>query len=130
MTTRYRREQSLMLSTMHNMGMKTARDHLGSLQQQPRAVPTSWLGQQRKNVRAFCRYIVRCLTDTYFPTSSVKLYTGDIHFTGQLTIFVSFRIHSSILLGNSQHISYPEHSLQYIIAVVLVVFCFKSESRL
>ncbi|EMD38684.1 hypothetical protein CERSUDRAFT_123230 [Gelatoporia subvermispora B] len=50
MTTRYRREQTLMLSVIHTMGMKTARDHLGSSQSQSRPNPTSWLGQQRKNL--------------------------------------------------------------------------------
>ncbi|KAI0948399.1 hypothetical protein AcV7_009155 [Taiwanofungus camphoratus] len=47
---RYRREQTLMLSVIHNMGMQTARDHLGAKQQQSRPGPTSWLGQQRKNL--------------------------------------------------------------------------------
>ncbi|KAH9951485.1 HOOK-domain-containing protein [Amylocystis lapponica] len=46
--TRYRREQTLMLSIIHTTGMKMARDHLGS--QQSRPGPTSWLGQQRKNL--------------------------------------------------------------------------------
>ena len=49
-TKRYRREQELMLSAIHSMGMRTARDHLGTAQQQNRPGPTSWLGQQRKNV--------------------------------------------------------------------------------
>lgn len=48
---RYRREQELMLSAIHSLGMRTARDHLGvAQQQQNRPGPTSWLGQQRKNV--------------------------------------------------------------------------------
>ncbi|KAJ3482501.1 hypothetical protein NLI96_g6943 [Meripilus lineatus] len=50
MTTRYRREQTLMLSIIHGMGMKTARDHLGGQPQQARPAPTAWLGQQRKNL--------------------------------------------------------------------------------
>ncbi|KIM87652.1 hypothetical protein PILCRDRAFT_815228 [Piloderma croceum F 1598] len=48
-TKRYRREQELMLSAIHSLGMRTARDHLGVAQQQNRPGPTSWLGQQRKN---------------------------------------------------------------------------------
>ncbi|KZT03569.1 HOOK-domain-containing protein [Laetiporus sulphureus 93-53] len=47
---RYAREQSLMLSIIHTMGMHTAREHLGNKQQQARSGPTSWLGQQRKNL--------------------------------------------------------------------------------
>lgn len=49
-TKRYRREQELMLSAIHALGMKTARDYLGSTTQQTRPGPTSWLGQQRKNM--------------------------------------------------------------------------------
>jgi len=49
MITRYRREQALMLSVIHNAGMKTARDHLGN-PQQSRMGPTSWLPQQRRNL--------------------------------------------------------------------------------
>lgn len=47
---RYAREQTLMLSIIHSQGMKVVRDHLGD-PQSGRAAPTSWLGQQRKNVR-------------------------------------------------------------------------------
>ncbi|CCM03827.1 uncharacterized protein FIBRA_05976 [Fibroporia radiculosa] len=50
-TKRYAREQALMLSVIHDMGMQAARDHLGNKQQQLRSGPTSWLGQQRRNVR-------------------------------------------------------------------------------
>ncbi|KAL7283162.1 hypothetical protein ACG7TL_002588 [Trametes sanguinea] len=47
---RYRREQTLMLSVIHGMGMKLARDQLGSGgKQQSRPQPTSWLKQQRQN---------------------------------------------------------------------------------
>ena len=61
MTTRYRREQTLMLSIIHGMGMKSARDHLGGQPQQVRAGPTAWLGQQRKNVsNRSCRIVVNC----------------------------------------------------------------------
>ena len=49
-TQRYRREQTLMLGAIHNMGMRTARDQLGSAKQQSRPEPTSWLKQQRQNV--------------------------------------------------------------------------------
>lgn len=49
-TKRYRREQELMLSAIHSLGMRTARDHLGAPQQQIRPGPTSWLGQQRNKV--------------------------------------------------------------------------------
>jgi len=47
---RYRREQQLMLSMIHSLGMRTARGHLGEPQRQTRTEPTSWLGQQRKNL--------------------------------------------------------------------------------
>ncbi|KII88905.1 hypothetical protein PLICRDRAFT_175157 [Plicaturopsis crispa FD-325 SS-3] len=47
-TKRYRREQELMFSALHSMGMQTARGHLGG-KQQSRTEPSSWLGQQRKN---------------------------------------------------------------------------------
>ncbi|OCH95271.1 HOOK-domain-containing protein [Obba rivulosa] len=50
MIARYRREQTLMLSIIHTMGMKTAREHLGNQQSQSRPNPTSWLGQQRRNL--------------------------------------------------------------------------------
>ena len=49
-TKRYRREQELMLSCIHSIGMRTARNHLGVPQQQSRLEPTSWLGVQRKTV--------------------------------------------------------------------------------
>ena len=55
MTKRYQREQALMLSIIHGHGMDVVRGHLGK-QQQGRPGPTSWLGQQRKNVRDFARY--------------------------------------------------------------------------
>src|ERR1700691_3703723 len=55
-TKRYRREQELMLSAIHSLGMRTARDHLGVAQQQNRPGPTSWLGQQRKNVSSVSRW--------------------------------------------------------------------------
>ncbi|EPT01820.1 hypothetical protein FOMPIDRAFT_146747 [Fomitopsis schrenkii] len=48
-TKRYAREQTLMLSIIHDIGLRNARDALGSKQQQMRG-PTSWLGQQRKNL--------------------------------------------------------------------------------
>lgn len=46
-TLRYRREQELMLSAVHSMGMRTARQHL-SQQRVSRPTPSSWLGGQRK----------------------------------------------------------------------------------
>lgn len=49
-TKRYRREQELMLSVIQNQGMQISRGHLGESQRQGRPGPTSWLGQQRKNV--------------------------------------------------------------------------------
>jgi len=49
-TKRYAREQTLMLSIIHGFGMQNARDHLGNKQQQSRSGPTSWLGQQRRNL--------------------------------------------------------------------------------
>jgi hypothetical protein len=47
---RYRKEQELLLSAIHGLGMHTARDPFGRSHQQGRALPTSWLGQQRQNV--------------------------------------------------------------------------------
>ena len=48
---RYRKEQELLLGAIHNLGMHTARDPFGrSSHQQGRALPMSWLGQQRQNV--------------------------------------------------------------------------------
>ncbi|KZT66817.1 HOOK-domain-containing protein [Daedalea quercina L-15889] len=48
-TKRYAREQTLMLSIIHDRGIGVSRDALGSKQQQVRG-PASWLGQQRKNL--------------------------------------------------------------------------------
>jgi protein HOOK3 len=48
---RYRREQELMLGHLHALGMKLTKQHLVN---QPKTVgggPSSWLGQQRMNVR-------------------------------------------------------------------------------
>jgi len=47
---RYRREQELLLSAVHSLGMHTARDPFGRSHQQSRVSPTSWLGQQRQNL--------------------------------------------------------------------------------
>lgn len=46
MTRRYRREQDLMMSSLHAMGMKTARSHLAA-PQKSRPESTSWLSNQR-----------------------------------------------------------------------------------
>jgi len=45
---RYRREQELMLSAVHAIGMKTARQHLRN---PPRIEKTSFLGLERNRVR-------------------------------------------------------------------------------
>jgi protein HOOK3 len=49
---RYRREQELMLGHLHALGMKLTKQHLVN---QPKTAggggPSSWLGQQRMNVR-------------------------------------------------------------------------------
>ena len=50
MTKRYQREQALMLSIIHGHGMDIARGQLGK-PPLGRPGPTSWLAQQRKNVR-------------------------------------------------------------------------------
>lgn len=55
MTKRYQREQALMLSIIHGYGMSIARNQLGSQTQTTRPEPTSWLGQQRRNVRNVAR---------------------------------------------------------------------------
>ncbi|KAI9509946.1 HOOK-domain-containing protein [Russula earlei] len=47
---RYGREQELLLSAIHGLGMHAARDPFGRSRQQGRALPTSWLGQQRQNL--------------------------------------------------------------------------------
>ncbi|KAI0747833.1 HOOK-domain-containing protein [Daedaleopsis nitida] len=54
-TNRYRREQALMLSVIHGVGMHTARDQLGYAKQQSRPEPTSWLKQQRQNLGPMLR---------------------------------------------------------------------------
>ncbi|PIL23739.1 hypothetical protein GSI_13489 [Ganoderma sinense ZZ0214-1] len=54
-TNRYRREQVLMLSVIHNSGMHTARDQLGYAKQQSQPGPTSWLKQQRQNLGPMLR---------------------------------------------------------------------------
>lgn len=46
---RSRKEQELMLSSLHSLMMERTRDHLVKQPQQQRG-PNSWLGQQRKNV--------------------------------------------------------------------------------
>ncbi|KAI0371779.1 HOOK-domain-containing protein [Pilatotrama ljubarskyi] len=52
---RYRREQTLMLSVLHDMSMKVVRSQLGSAKQQSRPEPTSWLRQQRQNLGPMLR---------------------------------------------------------------------------
>ncbi|KAI0811036.1 HOOK-domain-containing protein [Irpex lacteus] len=52
MTKRYQREQALMLSIIHGYGMSLVRNQLGK--QGSRPDPSSWLGQQRKNVSDRC----------------------------------------------------------------------------
>jgi len=48
---RYRKEQELLLSAIHSLGMYTARNPFGRpSHQQGRALPMSWLGQQRQNL--------------------------------------------------------------------------------
>ncbi|KAG6910913.1 hypothetical protein DXG01_006596 [Tephrocybe rancida] len=48
-TMRYRREQELMLSAIHEYGMRNVRAHMGSAQTQTRE-PTAWLGNLRKTM--------------------------------------------------------------------------------
>lgn len=50
MTKRYQREQALLLSIIHGYGMPIVRNQLGKSSQTGRPEPSSWLGQQRKNV--------------------------------------------------------------------------------
>ncbi|KAI0028523.1 HOOK-domain-containing protein [Vararia minispora EC-137] len=47
---RYRKEQELVLSHVHATAMAGVRDQLGRLAAPVRGVPTSWLGQQRRNL--------------------------------------------------------------------------------
>ena len=74
-----------MLSIIHDIGLRNARDALGN-KQQPTRGPTSWLGQQRKNVRTLCgAQSVR----THGPVHSlVKRYADDLealrHLDGHL----------------------------------------------
>ncbi|CCO29617.1 hypothetical protein BN14_03635 [Rhizoctonia solani AG-1 IB] len=44
---RYQQEQTLMLGIIQRQGMNVTRGHL---KQPQRAAPSSWLGQQRKNI--------------------------------------------------------------------------------
>jgi len=53
LTARYRREQELLLSAVHNIGIQRAREHLAP-QHLARQDPSSWLGIQRKNVGFLC----------------------------------------------------------------------------
>ncbi len=83
-TNRYRREQALMLSVIHGMGMHTAREQLGYAKQQSRPEPTSWLKQQRQNVRRVrllprsCLTMFVCAAWTYAP--AMILTGGHSHF--------------------------------------------------
>ncbi|KAI8998901.1 HOOK-domain-containing protein [Trametes punicea] len=52
---RYGREQTLMLSVIHTMSMKMAREQLGNTKQSSRPEPTSWLKQQRQNLGPMLR---------------------------------------------------------------------------
>ncbi|KAF8606523.1 hypothetical protein BDV93DRAFT_347797 [Ceratobasidium sp. AG-I] len=47
-TQRYQQEQTLMLGIIQRHGMNATRGHLRQSQQ--RNAPSSWLGQQRKNI--------------------------------------------------------------------------------
>ncbi|EGN96139.1 hypothetical protein SERLA73DRAFT_185718 [Serpula lacrymans var. lacrymans S7.3] len=49
-TQRYRREYELVLSALHRLGMERLRNPMGAPASHARAAPTSWLGQQRKNL--------------------------------------------------------------------------------
>ncbi|KAG8903382.1 hypothetical protein FRB99_003374 [Tulasnella sp. 403] len=59
---RYRREQQLMLSAVHELGMKVAREHLSN-QKQQRSGASSWLAQQRQQMG---------------PTLKIKLTVGSL----------------------------------------------------
>ncbi|KAH9857802.1 HOOK-domain-containing protein [Lenzites betulinus] len=54
-TIRYRREQTLMLSVVHDASMRSLRQQLGSAKQLSRPEPTSWLKQQRQNLGPMLR---------------------------------------------------------------------------
>ncbi|KAI0316800.1 HOOK-domain-containing protein [Amylostereum chailletii] len=52
---RYRREQELLMGIIHSHGMLANRDNLGRSTQSASGVPTSWLGQQRRNLGPMLR---------------------------------------------------------------------------
>ncbi|KAI0822627.1 HOOK-domain-containing protein [Trametes gibbosa] len=54
-TIRYRREQTLMLSVVHDASMRSLRQQLGSAKHLSRPEPTSWLKQQRQNLGPMLR---------------------------------------------------------------------------
>ena len=53
MQARYDREQRYMLSVVSRFGEQRVKEHLALQGQQQKFGPTSWLAQQRKNVRPF-----------------------------------------------------------------------------
>ena len=57
MKVRYRREQELMSSILHNTGMKNVRQHLRA---PLRTEKTSFLGIQRNKVRSFLFFFLTC----------------------------------------------------------------------
>ena len=72
-TNRYRREQVLILSVIHNSGMHTARDQLGYAKQQSQPGPTSWLKQQRQNVSTLLHPVDR---DAHWSHYSARTYAA------------------------------------------------------
>ena len=73
MTKRYQREQALMLSIIHSHGMDVARNHLAK-HQQHRSGPTSWLGQQRRNVSSpYLQWTHSWLTTTAARTDTATI---------------------------------------------------------
>ena len=71
-TRRYRKEQELMLSALHNIGMRTARQHLRN---PPRIEKTSFLSMERNRVcfdpNPPCSYLTFVPQNPYAVQSSI-----------------------------------------------------------
>lgn len=80
---RYKKEQELMLSHLHIFGMKLAKQHLGAPDKAGRlgtGGPSSWLGQQRRNVSVLLLNHNLKLNRPYFGSSANHWYVLDRFF--------------------------------------------------
>ena len=78
----YEREQRLMLGFVHNLGEQRARDLLMQQPVQQKYGPTSWLAQQRRDVRIFF-HSASCSSLMTLIRSSGKRSCGDTHDTDE-----------------------------------------------